>query len=195
VRKKQSEVLSTIQEAFSSIRMVKAFGREEFEEKRFEKGSREQVQSALEARAIKSRLSPLVDIIVATGTCLILWHGARLVLSGALTSAPRGVHALLRKLYSPLKDLAKMMNTVSRAAVGLEAVQEVMREQEQIPDNANGFEAGNLIGRIQFEHVDFGYGPARLALNANCVCPSGDDPLPRADLSEHRIWQARRNTG
>jgi ATP-binding cassette, subfamily B, bacterial len=165
-RKKQSEVLSTIQEVFSSIRVVKAFGREDFEEKRFEKGSREQVQSALEARAIKSRLSPLVDIIVASGTCLVLWYGAWLVLSGALTSGALVVFMLyLRKLYSPLKDLAKMTNTFSRAAVGLEAIEEVMREKEQIPDVANAVEARNLAGRIEFDHVDFGYSPGRLALS------------------------------
>jgi ATP-binding cassette, subfamily B, bacterial len=164
-RKKQSEVLSTIQEVFSSIRVVKAFGREDFEEQRFEKGSREQVQSALEARAIKSRLSPLVDIIVAGGTCLVLWYGARLVLSGALTSGALVVFMLyLRKLYSPLKDLAKMTNTFSRAAVGLEAIEEVMREKEQKPDSVNAIEVRDLAGRVEFEHVDFGYSPGRLAL-------------------------------
>ena len=164
-RKKQSEVLSTIQEVFSSIRLVKAFGREDFEEQRFEKESREQVQSALEARAIKSRLSPMVDIIVASGTCLVLWYGARLVLSGALTTGALVVFMLyLRKLYSPLKDLAKMTNTFSRASVGFEAIQEVMREQEQAADRPNAVPAGNLGGRIEFEHVDFGYTPGRLAL-------------------------------
>jgi subfamily B ATP-binding cassette protein MsbA len=164
-RKKQSEVLSTIQEVFSSIRLVKAFGREDFEEQRFEKESREQVQSALEARAIKSRLSPMVDIIVASGTCLVLWYGARLVLSGALTTGALVVFMLyLRKLYSPLKDLAKMTNTLSRASVGFEAIQEVMREQEQAADRPNAVQAGNLGGSIEFEHVDFGYTPGRLAL-------------------------------
>jgi ATP-binding cassette, subfamily B, bacterial len=71
----------------------------------------------------------------------------------------------LRKLYSPLKDLAKMTNTFSRAAVGLEAIEEVMREKEQIPDVANAIEARNLAGRIEFDHVDFGYSPGRLALS------------------------------
>jgi subfamily B ATP-binding cassette protein MsbA len=164
-RKKQSEVLSTIQEVFSSIRVVKAFGREDFEEQRFEKGSREQVQSALEARAIKSRLSPLVDVIVASGTCLVLWYGARLVLTGELTSGALVVFMLyLRKLYSPLKDLAKMTNTFSRASVGFEAIEEVMREKEQIPDAGNAVDAGDLAGRIEFDHVDFAYRAGRLAL-------------------------------
>jgi subfamily B ATP-binding cassette protein MsbA len=164
-RKKESEVLSTIQEVFSSIRVVKAFSREDFEERRFEQGSREQVETALQARAIKARLSPLVDIIIAAGTCLVLWYGARLVLSGALTSGALVVFMLyLRKLYSPLKDLAKMTNTFSRAAVGLEAIQEVMREEEQTSNRLDAIVARNVRGNIEFNHVQFGYTPERLAL-------------------------------
>ena len=165
-RNKESEVLSTIQEVFSSMRVVKAFTREDFEERRFERGSREQVATALEARAIKAQLSPLVDVIVAAGTALVLWYGARLVLSGALTSGALVVFILyLRKLYSPLKDLAKMTNTFSRAAVGLEAIQEVMREPEQVSGRPDAVEARSLKGRIEFDHVDFGYLPERPVIN------------------------------
>jgi ATP-binding cassette subfamily B protein len=164
-RKKESDVLSGIQEVFTSIRVVKAFAREDFEERRFEQGSREQVETALEARAIKAQLSPLVDIIVAAGTAFVLWYGAKLVLSGALTSGALVVFILyLRKLYSPLKDLAKMTNTFSRAAVGLEAIQEVMREREQVSDDPGAIEARNLKGSIEFDHVDFGYTPGRPAI-------------------------------
>jgi subfamily B ATP-binding cassette protein MsbA len=70
----------------------------------------------------------------------------------------------LRKLYSPLKDLAKMTNTLSRAAVGLEAIQEVMNEREQIADRPDAVEALHLAGRIEFDHVNFGYSPDRLAV-------------------------------
>ena len=125
-------------------------------------------RAALQARAIKARLSPLVDIIVTAGTCLVLWYGARLVLSGALTSGALVVFMLyLRKLYSPLKDLAKMTNTFSRAAVGMEAIQEVMREEEQIPNRPDAIAAGKLTGNIEFDHVQFGYTPERLALKAD----------------------------
>ena len=85
-RKKESEVVSTIAEVFSSIRVVKAFTREDFEERRLERESQEQVEATLEARALKARLSPLIDIVIAAGTCVILWYGARLVLSGAMTA-------------------------------------------------------------------------------------------------------------
>jgi len=164
-RKKETEVLSNIQEVFSSIRVVKAFAREDFEEKRYERGSREQVETALQARAIKARLSPLVDLIVTVGTCLVLWYGARLVLSGTLTAGALVVFMLyLRKLYSPLKDLAKMTNTFSRASVGMEAIQEVMNEREQGSDDTDAIAEFKAVGKIEFNKVDFGYSPGRLAL-------------------------------
>src|SRR3989442_2803924 len=47
---------------------------------------RSSVETALEARNVKAKLPPLVEIIVACGTCLVLWYGARLVLAGTLTS-------------------------------------------------------------------------------------------------------------
>ena len=162
-RKKQSDVVSTIHEVFSSIRVVKAFAREDFEQQRFEQQSREQAEMALQARSIKARLSPVVDVIVAIGTCLVLWYGAHLVLSGTLTPGALVVFMLyLRKLYAPMKHLAKMANTFSRASVGLEAIREVMREKEQTSNRAGAITAHNVRGSIEFDHVSFGYSPDRL---------------------------------
>ena len=162
-RKKQSDVVSTIHEVFSSIRVVKAFAREDFEQQRFEQQSREQAEMALQARSVKARLSPVVDVIVAIGTCLVFWYGAHLVLSGTLTPGALVVFMLyLRKLYAPMKHLAKMANTFSRASVGLEAIREVMREEEQTSNRAGAITAQNVRGSIEFDHVSFGYSPDRL---------------------------------
>jgi ATP-binding cassette subfamily B protein len=79
LRKKEAEMVSTLQEVLSSIRIVKAFGREEYEQKRFEEESIESVDLALQARNIKAKLAPGVEIIVACGTALVLWFGARQV--------------------------------------------------------------------------------------------------------------------
>src|SRR6266849_9185261 len=85
VRKKEGEIVSVIEEVLSSIRVVKAFAREEHEQQRLEEESLEGVEIALRARSLKAKLSPLVEIIVAVGTCLVLWFGARMVLDGTLS--------------------------------------------------------------------------------------------------------------
>ena len=72
VRKKEGEIVSVVQEVLTSIRVVKAFAREDYEQHRLEEQSLESVELALRARGLKARLSPLVEIIVAVGT----GHGA-----------------------------------------------------------------------------------------------------------------------
>lgn len=64
------------------IRVAKAFAREDYEQQRFDSESLTNVEAGLEVRSIKARLSPLVEVIVAIGTCLVLWYGARLALAG-----------------------------------------------------------------------------------------------------------------
>src|SRR5437773_415134 len=70
VRKKEGEVVSLIQEVLTSIRVVKAFAREDYEQRRLEEESLESVEIALRARALKAKLSPIVEVIVAAGTAL-----------------------------------------------------------------------------------------------------------------------------
>ncbi len=82
VRKKESELVSAVQEVLNSVRVVKAFAREDFEVSRFESQSLENVETALEARGLKAKLAPIVDVLVSIGTCLVLGYGARLALRG-----------------------------------------------------------------------------------------------------------------
>ena len=127
VRKKESELVSVVQEVLSSPRVVKAFAREDFEVTRFESQSLENVETALEARSIKAKLSPIVDVMVAVGTCLVLGYGARLALRGQLSAGVLIVFLLyLGKMYKPMRELSKMTDTVSKAMVGYERIQEVL---------------------------------------------------------------------
>src|SRR6267143_6164796 len=75
VRKKEGEIMSVVQEVLSSMRVVKAFAREDYEQHRLEEESLESVEIALRARGLKAKLPPMVDVIVAVGTCLVLWFG------------------------------------------------------------------------------------------------------------------------
>src|SRR6266513_1978130 len=62
VRRKEGEVVNVLEEVLSSIRVVKAFAREDFEQKRFERQSLKSVEAALEARGLKAKLPPLVEV-------------------------------------------------------------------------------------------------------------------------------------
>src|SRR3990172_7786524 len=165
VRKKESELVSIVEEVFSSIRVVKAFAREDYEERRFERQSLENVETALLARNIKMKLSPIVEIIVATGTCLVLGYGARLVLAGQLTAGALVVFLLyLGKMYKPMRDLSKMTDTVSKAAVGFERIREVLETESGMRDLPGARRAARFKGKIEFDKVSFGYTQDQLIL-------------------------------
>jgi ATP-binding cassette, subfamily B, bacterial len=158
VRKKESEIASNVQEVFSSIRVVKAFASENYERKRFERESMESVELTLRAKAIKAGLSPAVDIIVAIGSALVLWYGARLALQGTLSAGDLIVFLVyLGKLYSPIRGLSKLPDTFSKPAIAFERIQEVMDVEVKDPERKKAQKAAPFIGLIEFEDVSFSY--------------------------------------
>jgi ATP-binding cassette subfamily B protein len=162
VRKKESEIVSVIQEVLSSIRVVKAYAREDYEQRRLEEESLEAVEVALRARSLKAKLVPLVEMIVAVGTCLVLWFGARWVLAGILSAGSLILFIwYLGKMYKPMQDLSKMTDAYSKAAVGYERIREVLETDSGVRDLPGAWPVGRLRGEIQFEKVTFGYDPNR----------------------------------
>ena len=158
VRKKEGEITSVVEEVLSSIRLVKAFAREDFEVHRLEKESLEAVEISLRARSLKAKLTPLVDIVVAVGTALVLWFGARLVMENALSAGGLVVFILyLGKMYKPMQEISKMTDTYSKAAVGYERIQEILHADIEIRDLLRARKAPRFKGEVEFENVSFSY--------------------------------------
>src|SRR5690348_8072255 len=162
VRQKEIELVCIVQEVFWSIRVVKAFAREDYEQRRFEEQSLENVEIALRASGVKAKLSPIVEVMVAIGTCLVLWYGARLVLAGDLSAGVLIVFLLyLGKLYKPMRELSKMTDTVSKATVSYERIQEVLETESRVRDLPSARRARPFKGKLEFDGVCFSYNPDR----------------------------------
>jgi ATP-binding cassette subfamily B protein len=160
VRKKQGEMVSVIQEVLSSMRVVKAFAREDYEVHRLEEESLENVEIALRARSLKARLSPLVEVIVAIGTGLVLWLGARMVLTGSLSAGSLVLFIwYLGKMYKPMQDLSKMTDAYSKAAIGYERIRGILDMDGEVKDQPGARKVSRRRGEIEFDHVTFGYDP------------------------------------
>ena len=165
VKTKESDLASVVQESIASARVVKAFAREEFEEHRFDRENQETVTLTLRARSLKASLAPLVDVIVAVGTCLVLWFGAHRVLDGRLTAGALLVFVFyLGKMYKPMKDLSKMTDTLSKAAVSFERIGELMAVDQAVRDLPGAREATRLTGHVTFTNVHFAYTPELVVL-------------------------------
>jgi ATP-binding cassette, subfamily B, bacterial len=160
VRKKQGELVSNVQEALTSVRVVQAFAREDYEQERFEAESMENVEAALEARTVKAKLAPLVDVVAAIGTCLVLGFGGRMALQQKLDPGTLILFIFyLGLMYKPMRDLSKMTDTVSKATIGYERIQEILEIQSKVRDLPAARRAPKFKGKIEFDNVSFSYDP------------------------------------
>ena len=165
VRRRQSELVTIVQEGLGAIRVVKAFARGAFERERLGAKSLESVQAALYARRVRSLLGPVVTGLVALGTAGVLWFGARLVLADAMTAGALVVFiTYLGKLFRPIQDLARASTNIAQAAVGLERVRAVLDADERLPRSPHARKLGAIEGRVEFRQVTFGYDPDRIVL-------------------------------
>jgi ABC-type multidrug transport system fused ATPase/permease subunit len=161
VRKEQSEIVAVVQQGLESMQVVKAFGQEKTEEQLLEDVSHATVSAALKARSVKALLSPVVTITVAICTAIVLWRGAALILAGSMTVGELTVYlAYLTKFFKPVKDLATTTNAIAQAAVGAERIRGILDTDSVTPEKADALEPETLAGKIEFEHVAFGYDPA-----------------------------------
>ena len=158
VRLNQAEIVAVEMNGLQSQRVVEAFGTQELEEQRLRTVSQAAVQSALRARRIKSAISPVVSITVAACTALVLWRGAGLVLSGAMTAGVLTVFlSYLARFFKPVQELAKMTNAIAQTAVAADRVQAILQTDEIIPERPNARVPKSLRGEIVFDHVAFRY--------------------------------------
>jgi subfamily B ATP-binding cassette protein MsbA len=160
VRHRESDVVAVIQAGLESMRTVQAFGAQDIEAARLGEASRATVRAALSARRVKSLLSPVVAVIVALCTALVLWRGTGLILAGAMTVGSLTVFlAYLAKFFKPVQDLAKMTNAVAQTTVGLERIQSILDIDMRIQERPDAREPDLFKGGITFEHVAFSYSP------------------------------------
>ena len=165
VRRKEGEIVSLLQEVLSAMGVVKAFAQEDYEQQRLERKSAESVELALHARSLKAKLSPLVGIVVALGTALMLRYGGGLVLSGTLSAGSLIVFIwCLGKMYKPMQDFAKMTDSFTKASVGYERIREVLDTPPTVQDLPAARRTPPLRGHIEFDRVSFSYNVDRPVL-------------------------------
>ncbi len=158
VRRHEGKMLSVVQEVLGSIRVVKAFARENYEVHRLEGESLETVEAALRARRLKARLVPAVSIVTGVGTCLVLYFGGSSALTAGVTGGTITVFlSYIKSMYKPMQDISKIMDSYSKADVGYERIREVIESDGEMRDAADAKPAPPLRGDIELEHVSFAY--------------------------------------
>jgi subfamily B ATP-binding cassette protein MsbA len=166
VRKKEGKMISVVQEVLGSIRVVKAFSREEYENHRLEGESLETVEASLKARTLKAKLVPIVNIVTALGTCAVLYFGGKLALDSNMTGGKIYIFiAYIASMYKPMQDISKIMDSYSKADIGYERIQEIIGNTNEMFDVPGAIALPKVQGLIQFENVSFSYDNERPVLD------------------------------
>ncbi|ORV25655.1 ABC transporter [Mycolicibacterium conceptionense] len=158
VRKRESDIVAVAEEGLQSIRVVKAFDREDMQERQLALAGQQAVDAALNARRVKSVVSPIVGVVVAACTALVLWRGSALILAGAMTAGTLTVFiSYLASFFKPVQDLAKLTNTIAMASVGVDRVNALLTAETSVQEKPDAVEPEQLTGAISFDRVAFGY--------------------------------------
>jgi ABC-type multidrug transport system fused ATPase/permease subunit len=158
VRKEQSKIVAVVEQGLQSMRVTKAFGRQELAEAQLAEVSQATVNASLKARRIKALLSPIVAVTVSLCTAFVLYRGSGLIIAGVMTAGGLTVFlSYLSKFFKPVQDLATMTNTIAQAAVGVDRIRAILDADTVIPQRAEARDPQTLRGEIEFQNVAFSY--------------------------------------
>lgn len=161
-RKAEGQIASRVSEILSSILVVQAFGRESYEEERFETQSVQTLKESIRTARIEAVAARGVDIIVAIGTWAVILAGSLLALKGQMTPGNVLVFAsYMNSIYGPIRNLAKLSSRFSRATVSATRIAGILDIEPEVQDHADAIDAGHLDGEIVFQNVSFDYGDGK----------------------------------
>ena len=166
VKAHESELVERAYEILTSVRAVKSFARERYEQARFTRAGDATMQARLGLTWQESLFSVAVTTITLAGTALVLVVGGMHVLDGTLTiGALLVVIAYLAAVYNPLSSIAETIGSLQQAIVSARRVREILALTPEAAEAPNGLDASTVEGHVRFEHVRFAYDDAHAVLD------------------------------
>jgi ATP-binding cassette, subfamily B, bacterial len=158
VRDRESHVYTLVHWAMSSIKVVQAFTKEEEEYRRFMGASRASLDATLRLYSWQTLYSGMVNSLTAAGTALVIYVGARSVLTHTLTIGELIVFvSYLAQLYNPVNQITQSWGLIAGARVGARRSFEVLDTAPDLKDGTRGFAAEGARGAIEWRDVKFSY--------------------------------------
>jgi subfamily B ATP-binding cassette protein MsbA len=172
---KIGDISSIIQQIFSGIKVVKAFGLEKTEIARFEKNNRDYYGYVRRSIKYEALSSPVMEIITSLGIAAVIWFGGSLVLQGKMT-APEFFSFITAMvlIYSPVKRLINSYNTVQRSLGAAERVFEIIDEKPEITDAPDAVSIGRAKGEVELRDVSFCYDDDYVLKDVNLRTTKGE---------------------
>lgn len=148
---------NVMQENVSGSRVVKAYTKEEYEQKRFGKANEELVNTQLDVLLLFSYMTPIMNVILNVSVVAVIWVGGMEVKASAVT--PGDVMAAVTYISQILNAVMRMtmiFQTVSRGVASGRRVQEILQCEPAIADGSFDGET-KIKGKVEFKDVSFSY--------------------------------------
>ncbi|MGD0996814.1 MAG: ABC transporter ATP-binding protein [Thermoleophilia bacterium] len=161
VRNRIGDVAAHLQESISGMRVLKAF-RAEDRDMRNEVGVNAAYRDANMQTVVQSGLYfPFVELMSAVGIVIVLWYGGTLVVGGAIqVGVLVAFIGYMGSFFDPIQQLSQLYNTFQSSMAAVQKIYTVLDTEPDLTDAPDARPLRDVRGRVEFDHVTFGYGDA-----------------------------------
>lgn len=165
-RKREGAMAATVAESVGAIKVVQALSLERIFSGAFASQNEKSLKEGVQAKRLAAGLERTTDVLIAVSTALVLYFGARLVLSGSLTPGDLVVFTTyLKSAFKPLRDFAKYTARLAKASAAGERVLDILDTEPTIRDRPGAVVAPSFRGALCFDNVFFSYEPGQRVLD------------------------------
>jgi ATP-binding cassette subfamily B protein/subfamily B ATP-binding cassette protein MsbA len=159
VRSAVSWTNSVLAENVNGVRVVQAFSRQAHNYQNFkEYVNRYFLETSVDAAKVASAFTPVVDVLGAIATALVVYIGGTAVLGENITAGVLIAFVLyIDRLFDPIRDLSRRFDTLQSTMAGGERILELLDTQVEVQDAEDALEMKPIIGEVRFENVSFHY--------------------------------------
>ncbi len=153
-----ARLTTVLQESLTGARVVKAFGREEYEGKKFGHEAESLFQDSFESSRVQAINGPAMSGLWLAATAVTLWVGAREIINGNLETGELAAFLLyLGLLQMPVRSLGWIIMITSRAQSAGQRIFEIIDAESAVKEKPNAVELAHVEGHVRFESVSFSY--------------------------------------
>lgn len=157
-RRKEGKIAVVMTEGISAISVVKGFAREAHEEDRFARQNSSSAEAGVVSTRLAARMDRVVQVLLALGTCIVLWYGVARVRSGAVSPGDLLIFtAYLTTLYKPIRKMSSMTSRIAKATASGERLLEILDIRPDIADPPGKTIPHYVTGHLALEGVTFAY--------------------------------------
>lgn len=159
IQEQYSTIAGRAKESFSSIRLIKAYNREEYEQNRFDNESERYRKKKLRLDLVESLFHPTLNLLIGLSVVIVVWKAGQLVIAGELTVGNILEYIVyVAYLTWPVASLGYTVNRFQQSMASWKRIDEILTEEVDIKDRGETDQDIDIIkGSIEFRDVWFKY--------------------------------------